>query len=280
MSASRRGDSAPESGNAGAPAAAGGPARRPLDLSALDAWPPDGLGDAVGHAFGDPDLLRTALTHRSFVNEYSVPAGAERPPDNERLEFLGDAVIGYRVGERLFRALPSADEGELTRLRAALVCQASLARFAAAVDLGGYLRIGRGEVAAGGRARPALLCGAFEAVVGAVYLDSGMRAASSVVDRFVEPEIERMSAALRTKDARSLFQERVQALWKVTPRYAVAAQIGPDHAKRFVVEVKVGERVWAKGEGLSKAEASQAAAAEALEALDRFEREDEAAPRR
>lgn len=252
----------------GEPAAAASTSTSDGDRTALEARPAEGLVDVLGVAVRDRALLQTALTHRSFVNENAAPSDTAKLADNERLEFLGDAVIGYRVGERLYLALPEADEGELTRLRSALVCQASLARFALSIDLGAYLRVGRGEAVAGSRGRPALLCAAFEAVVGAVYLDAGMDVAAALVDRFVDPEIARMSVALRTKDARSQFQERVQAMWKVTPRYRVAAQIGPDHDKRFVVEVAVGERVWARGEGHSKAEASQGAAAAALVVLD------------
>ncbi|MEO8082672.1 MAG: ribonuclease III [Ardenticatenales bacterium] len=262
----------------GAPAGGAHASPGAVDPAAPEALPCEGLVEALDLAVVDLTLLRTALTHRSFVNENAAPTGSAKLADNERLEFLGDAVLGDRVGEQLYLALPEADEGELTRLRSALVCQASLARFAASIDLGAYLRIGRGEAVAGSRGRPALLCAAFESVVGAVFLDAGMDVAAQFIDRFVDPEIARMSVALRSKDARSQFQERVQAIWKVTPRYRVAAQIGPDHEKRFVVEVAVGERVWARGEGHSKAEASQRAAAAALEALDALDAADESDP--
>lgn len=222
----------------------------------------DALVAALGVAWGDPALLVTALTHRSYVNEHP-----DAGDDNERLEFLGDAVLGYVVGERLFRALPTADEGELTRLRAALVCQASLAGFAARLGLGDVLRLGRGEAAGGGRDRPALLCAAFEAVLGAVYLDGGLAACGQLLDPLLAPELSRAALGRRGKDARSQFQERVQARWKVTPRYVVVGQLGPDHAKQFVVEVRVGDRVWGRGQGRSKSEASQAAALAALDAL-------------
>ncbi len=229
---------------------------------------------AFGWTWHDPALLQAALTHRSYVNEH-----ADAGDDNERLEFLGDAVLGYVVGERLFRAAPAADEGELTRLRAAIVCQASLARFAARLGIGDQLRLGRGEAAGGGRQRPALLCAAFEAVLGAAYLDGGLAACGAILDPLLAPELSRAALARRGKDARSQFQERVQARWKVTPRYEVTGQLGPDHAKRFVVEVRVGDRTWSRGEGRSKSEAAQAAAEAGLAALDAHDARERAAAR-
>ena len=220
---------------------------------------PDAVARVLGVEMHVRAHFETALTHSSFVNEQSEPTA-----DNERLEFLGDAVIGFVVGERVFRALPDADEGELTRIRAALVCQPSLAGFARQMGLGSHIRLGRGEEVGGGRVRPVLLCAAFEAIIGAVYLDDGIEACGRVLDRFIGPELERLVVAKRGKDARSQFQEAVQARWRVTPHYAVSSQLGPAHARHFIVEVRVGEHVWASGEGRSKSEASQAAALAAM----------------
>jgi len=231
------------------------PARGPGERAALEA--------AIGHAFAAPALLEQALTHRSFLNETDDPAAR----DNERLEYLGDAVLGFVAGDHLFRALPDAPEGVLTALRAALVREATLAAFARRLGLGPALRLGRGEEATGGRERASVLCDAFEAVVGAVYLDGGLQAAAALLARFLEPELERVRAERRHRDARSELQELVQGARRETPRYATIEEAGPDHARRFTVEVAVGERVLGQGTGPSKAEAARRAALEALARL-------------
>ncbi len=229
------------------------PASEPSELDTLEAQ--------LGAAFADRRLLLMALTHRSYLNE-TGRAGAE---DNERLEFLGDALIDFVTGDYLYRRLPEAREGELTTLRAALVCEPALAGFGRALDLGAYLRMGRGEIAGGGRGRQTLLCNAFEALVGAVYLDQGFATAEALVMRFLTPELESMLQRQRLKDAKSRFQEYAQRVWQTTPRYVTVGASGPDHAKSFVVEVTVGATTWGRGEGRSKALAAQLAAQEALE---------------
>ncbi len=228
-----------------------------------DAMPPDlaALETAIGIAFRDRRLLRTALTHRSYLNEVAQADTA----DNERLEFLGDALVDFVAADHLYRHLPEAREGTLTTLRAALVRESALAGFARAIGLGGYLRLGRGEEASGGRTRPTLLCDAFEALVGAIYLDHGLAMVERFVVHFIEPELEAVLARAGDRDAKSLFQELAQRAWQTTPRYVTVSASGPDHAKSFVVQVLVGDTVWGEGTGSSKAEAAQAAAAAALE---------------
>lgn len=220
---------------------------------------------ALGIRFRDPDLLTQALTHRSFVNEYKG-AGAAR--DNERLEFLGDAVLDLIVADLLFRKFPAVDEGELTQLRAALVKTESLAQLGANCRLGEHLRIGRGEELSGGRQRLTILCQAFEALIGAIYLDKGMAAA---VDYVAPPLLELLDHIVENDlhiDARSQLQERIQARQNQTPAYRVTGAEGPEHDKEFRVEVAIGEMLIASGTGGSKRAAAQEAARAALKRLD------------
>lgn len=213
----------------------------------------------AGLAFRDPGLLLRALTHRSYVNEH--PEALE---DNERLEFLGDAALDFLSAAWLYNRFPETDEGQLTRMRSALVRTDQLAEFARQIGLGEALRLGRGEEASGGRERAALLCGAFEALLGALYLDAGLEA----VRLFVEPRLEQANKALMEDeslmDARSQLQEWAQAKLGLTPRYRTIEARGPDHEREFVVEVAVGDRLRARGVGRSKQSAAQRAAAEAL----------------
>jgi len=232
--------------------------REPAALAALAP-----LEAALDVTFADPRLLLAAVTHRSYLNETVAPDSE----DNERLEFLGDALIDVVAGDFLYRLLPAAREGDLTALRASLVCEPVLARFARELGLGVFLRLGRGEAASGGRDRPSVLCDAFEAVVGAMYLDRGFRDVQRFLLGFFEPELEAVRAADGMKDAKSRFQELAQSLWQRTPHYETASESGPDHEKRFVVEVKVGDEVWGAGEGPSKAIAARRAAGAALERL-------------
>jgi len=224
------------------------------------------LQAAVGHAFEDLALLDQALTHRSYLNETDDPAAR----DNERLEFLGDAVLGFVAGEHLYRALPDEPEGVLTALRAALVRETTLARFARQLALGEGLRLGRGEESTGGRDRAAVLGDAFEALIGAVYVDGGLAPAARLIEAHVVPELARVIAERRHHDARTEFQERIQAVLRQTPSYRTVDIEGPHHDRRFTVEVLVGERPYGRGSGRSKAEAARLAA---LAALERIERE-------
>lgn len=217
--------------------------------------------DILGVQFHNSNLLTQALTHRSFVNEYD---GEEAIYDNERLEFLGDAILDVIVAEMLYRRYPDVSEGELTQLRAALVKTESLAMIGTKFQLGEHLRIGRGEENSGGRERVNNLCRGFEAVIGAMYLDSGLK----TVEKFVLPSLlDLLDYVLEHNlhiDARSELQERIQATLSITPSYRVAGADGPDHAKEFHMEVTIGEVVIGKGIGTSKRSAAQEAARTAL----------------
>lgn len=221
---------------------------------------PDALAATLGHDFRRPRLLIDALTHTSYAAEHPAPDVVS----NERLEFLGDAVLGLIASDLLYARFPAAPEGELTNLRAALVRASALTDLARRIDLGPYLRLGRGEETTGGRERELLLARAMEAVIGALYLDGGMRAARRFLEPLLGRELEDVLAQREMKDAKSLLQERAQARLGITPTYRVAAEEGPSHARTFVVEALVGEHVIGRGEGRSKRQAEQAAARNAL----------------
>lgn len=218
------------------------------------------LGGRLGVEMSDYSLLSRALTHRSYLNEN--PGSILE--DNERLEFLGDAVIDFIVAGYLYHRFPEMDEGELTALRAALVRAETLAGFARTLDLGRFLRLGYGEEESGGRDRTPLLCASFEAVVGAVYLDRGLEETRPLIEGYVRPMLEEIRAGELHKDAKSEFQVWAQARFNVTPHYKVIDSEGPDHAKTFTVRVLVGGEAWGEGRGRSKQAAAQAAAAEAM----------------
>ena len=218
----------------------------------------------LGISFNDPELLTQALTHSSFVNEYEGDAAVR---DNERLEFLGDAVIDILVADMLFRRFPDASEGQLTQLRAALVRTESLAHIGARFRLGEFLRIGHGEEISGGRARLTNLCRGFEAVVGAIFVDRGLEA---VVEVVLPPMLELLDETIANRlhiDARSQLQELTQGRLNILPTYEVVGSVGPEHDKEFQVEVALGGSVIAGGSGRSKRLAAQAAARAALDRL-------------
>lgn len=216
--------------------------------------------DVIGVYFNHPDLLKQALTHRSYINEHA----ADDLKDNERFEFLGDAILDYITADMLFQRFPEMSEGVLTRLRSALVKTDSLAQLAVACRIGEALLIGKGEEISGGRERANNLCGAFEAVVGAIYLDQGLEVAKAfVIPLLTELQKEVMDDAIR-KDARSQLQEWSQAHYDLTPGYHVISAIGPDHKKEFQVEVLIGTKIIATGSGRTKQSASQSAARAAM----------------
>ena len=221
------------------------------------------LQQAIGYSFKDPAILQASLVHTSYVNE--------RPgrdlEANERLEFLGDAVLGVVVAHRLFELRPDSPEGELTVLRAWLVRQSTLARWARQLPLGPHLLLGRGEARGGGRDRPALLSRGFEAVIGAIYLDGGLEAAREVLLPFVDQEVESGFSPQRVVDAKSRLQQVTQARFESTPVYQLVDHSGPGHAPVFVVEVRAGPEIVARGTGHSKRAAQQAAAHLALQQL-------------
>ena len=206
--------------------------------------------------------MRPPFTHRSYVNEHPATAGEH----NERLEFLGDAVLELAVTDALFQKYPETNEGELTSYRAALVNADSLAEVATALGMEKYLLLSRGEKKSAGRARQYILANAFEALIGAIYLDLGYAAAAGVIRRHVLPAIEEIVAKHLWRDAKSFFQERAQEQVSLTPTYEVLKEEGPDHDKHFVVGVYLNKELVASGEGPSKQIAEQRAAERALEA--------------
>jgi len=214
--------------------------------------------------FNDQTLLIRAMTHRSYLNEQD----GDDARDNERLECLGDAVLDFIVTRTLFARFPDMPEGELTRLRSALVRTDTLADLASELDLGSVLRMGRGEELTGGRRRRNLLCDAFEALLGALYLDQGTERVAEFVKPLLMPMVDYILAEGLHIDARSKLQEWSQGTVGLTPIYEVVAEIGPDHEKEFNVEVMIGEHPVAQGQGRSKQLAAQAAARNALRALE------------
>ncbi len=218
----------------------------------------------AGYHFRDPGLLEHALTHTSRANE-DVSGGVV---DNESLEFLGDAVLGFAIADLLFRRFPDRDEGWKSKMKAALVSTASLARLADELELGEHLLLGRGEEKTGGRRKQALLADGYEALIAAMYLDGGIDQATAFIARQFEGlvnEASMPSAAFH--DFKSALQERVQSAGGPLPEYAVIGESGPDHHKTFHVQVRVGGRAMAEAVGRSKKEAEQEAARLALESL-------------
>jgi ribonuclease-3 len=225
------------------------------------------LENYLGYQFTDPTLLLQALIHRS----YSFEQGRNMAKDNETLEFLGDAVLDLTVGYVLFKMYPLMREGELTRLRSALVKESHLAIMARELDLGSHLLLGKGEDASRGREKPSILSCAFEAVMGAIFLDGGYEAATAVVDRFVVPWIKKRKETLRNADAKSLLQEMIQEKFNEGPVYVLEKAEGPDHDKIFTVSVCFRKIRMAQGRAKNKKEAEQKAAAEAIENFTDFD---------
>jgi ribonuclease-3 len=211
-------------------------------------------------SFSNLDLLIEALTHRSYLNEHREYAGSH----NERLEFLGDAVLELATTDFLFKKFPSIAEGELTAYRAALVNTVSLAESSQALGVNDFLLLSKGESKDTGRARDVILADAFEAIIGAVYLDQGYDAAESFIARNLYTKIDTVIEKRSYQDAKSRFQELAQEKRGTTPRYDTLSEVGPDHAKLFTVGVFIGPEEIARGEGQSKQEAEQAAAEAAL----------------
>jgi ribonuclease-3 len=235
------------------------------DLTLLTPQEPDldEVERRLGVTFKNRALLRQALIHKSLTNDL----GESGLGSNERLEFLGDSVLGMLVSEQLFRAYPDRDEGQLTLLRSALVRASSLAGWARQLDLGAFVMVGRGESRAGGRNRDALLSSAFEAVLGAVYIDRGFLAAKALVLRFVRQELHQVGQR-QVIDAKSRLQQVSQARFSITPTYEVLDVSGAGHSPIFTVRVLAGGGVSAVAEGRSKQTAQQTAAAEALATID------------
>ncbi len=213
----------------------------------------------IGYSFRNPDLLRTALTHSSYANECGGLF-------NERLEFLGDSVLGMVTAEYFFEHHKNLPEGELTKLRAATVCEKSLFGFAKEIDLGSFILLGKGEVNTGGRERPSILSDAFEAVIAAIYLDGGMEPAKIFVLRFVSKSENHLNEA-QFKDYKTILQEIIQRNPEETLEYTLSGESGPAHNKTFTVDVYLNSNCIGRGEGHSKKHAEQAAAREALKLM-------------
>jgi ribonuclease-3 len=220
------------------------------DYSALEAM--------LGYTFRDRSQLEQALRHASWCNEHA----GERLEDNERLEFLGDAVLDLVVGHKLMTRYPQLREGELSVTRAQVVSEAGLSEVAGQLGIGAWLMLGKGEEKSGGRGKPSILADAFEAILAAVYLDGGFIAAWEIVDRLLSQRIETVEFK-GFYDFKTRLQETSQARLKATPTYHVVQELGPDHDKRFVVAVTIAEQEWARAVGRSKKEAEQMAASEA-----------------
>jgi ribonuclease-3 len=239
------------------------------------------LERALGHKFEQEQLLVQSLTHSSLAHEFHLSEenrdGQPPPEDNEQLEFLGDAVIGLLVGESLYKRFPELSEGELTRLRSALVSRKHLGQVAARLKLGKYMRLGRGEERSGGRKKSALLANCIEAVIAALYLDAGLEVTRNFVEReVVTPSVMELQKELlegrSIGDHKSALQEYLQAQKGGQPVYVVKGETGPDHRKRFLVEVRLSvddaaSKALARGMGSTKKKAEQEAARRAMEKL-------------
>lgn len=221
------------------------------------------LEELIGYKFKSKDLLKEALTHRSYLNEEPDWKSAH----NERLEFLGDAVLELIVTEELFNRYPNYTEGQLTPIRSALVNYLMLAQIARSLNLDEFILLSRGEAKDTGRARDVILANAIEALIGGIYLDGKYEPAKAFVGRFVLRELEDVIRRGLYRDPKSVLQEKVQEKLKVTPTYKVIRESGPDHAKVFIVGAYFGDKLIAQGEGQSKQDAEVEAAKAALEKL-------------
>lgn len=221
------------------------------------------LEERLAFTFADRRLPVSAVTHKSYANEHKDHDGT----DNERLEFLGDAVVDLAISHRLMERFPNASEGELSKLRALIVNEDGLAKIARKLNLGELLLLGRGEDLTGGREKNSVLADAFEAVLGSVYLSGGHTAVMEVVDRLFADALEGVAEGRSGQDYKTRLQEEAQLKLKVGPRYRVVSESGPHHDKTFEVEVTVGEGITARATGKSKKEAEQLAAREALAQL-------------
>jgi ribonuclease III len=219
------------------------------------------LQERLGVEALNPELGLAALTHKSYCNEHRN----ESVVDNERLEFLGDAVVDLLVSHRLMERFPSADEGELSKLRALIVNEDALARVARELHIGELLRMGRGEELTGGRDKSSVLADALEAIIAAVYLTQGVTGAMAVVDRHFAEALDGVAEGRSGDDYKTRLQELMQSQGRAAPRYRVVAEEGPDHAKTFEVEVSVGGDFFGRASGRNKKEAEQAAARKTLE---------------
>ncbi len=251
------------------------------------------LEEVLEHEFSRPELLQQALTHSSHAREAESRNGGDSDgvPDNEQLEFLGDAVLGFVTSQELFQRFPEFSEGELSKMRAYLVSEKHLIRPAKQLQIGEFLRLGRGEEKSGGRSKTALLVDALEAVVAAMYLDAGMeRTRAFILSKILDPELERIKHAsgdvLPVTDFKSALQETAHSMGWTQPAYVLVKERGPEHQKTFTVEARVRTQIEsdesefvARGEGQTKKQAEQGAAKKALEYLRTLESPNPKSPR-
>jgi ribonuclease III len=221
------------------------------------------LQKRLQYHFQDETLLVQALTHKSFAHE-TLPTKPVSLRDNERLEFLGDSILDAVLSDLLIERCPEADEGTLSKMRAAIVNERTLAEVADKLELGPVLKLGKGEEQTGGRAKPSITSSALEALIAAVYLDGGFEAVYPVVDGLMSSVIETVIQRGQVRDPKTLLQEMIQAKWRVTPSYHILNAVGPDHAKEFEVEVRLKGKCLAVAKGASKKQAEQNAAESAI----------------
>lgn len=219
---------------------------------------------AIGYKFKHKESLRKALVHKSFANERKLA----QTEDNERLEYLGDAVLELVISHLLMKRFPDFPEGELSKLRAAVVNEGQLAELAREIGLGEYMYLGKGEDQTGGRDKPSLLSDALEAVFGAIYLDRGFGKVFGVIEGLYEDLLDRAGGVGFVRDFKTRLQEVSQARFRAVPRYRLQSTTGPDHAKTFEVHLYIQDRLWGVGKGASKKAAEQEAAMQTLEKID------------
>lgn len=218
----------------------------------------------IGYTFSNKNTLLLAFTHSSYANEQKK----SNHENNERLEFLGDAVLDMVVSEYMYRLFPEMPEGELTKLRASVVCEGSLAKLARQLNFGEYLFLGRGEETTGGRNRDSILADTFEAVIGAICIDGGIENVTKYILSFMKQEIQNAKNSLKIVDFKTHLQEVIQRTSKYPVQYIIVGETGPDHNKQFMAEVDHINKILGKGTGKSKKEAEQAAAQYALEKME------------
>jgi len=221
------------------------------------------LEKKLGYSFKHRELLKKALTHKSYTNELKLPPTEH----NERIEFLGDAVLELAISHLLMHKFKDHPEGELSKLRAAIVNESELAELARIIKLGEFLYLGKGEGQTGGRDKPSLLSDVYEAILGAIYLDRGFQKAFKLVERQFAKIVDKVGAEGFAKDYKTRLQEIVQGRYRVTPRYKLIKAVGPDHSKTFEIHLYIQEELYGVGHGPSKKAAEQAAAQQALEKL-------------
>jgi ribonuclease-3 len=222
--------------------------------------------EMLHYHFRDKNLLDTALTHRSFVNENPSLACH----DNERLEFLGDAILELCISDMLMKKFPDYTEGQLSQVRASVVNEQPLAKLAKNFKIGDYLLLGKGEESSGGRTKPSLLSNTLEALLAAIYLDSGFKEVSEVINRLFALLINEEQKTFMYRDYKTMVQQISQSRFKVTPHYQLIREYGPDHDKTFEIELSITDQIITAGTGKNKKEAEQEAAEKALEALEKL----------